>query len=91
MNQETKTIDITPVGCQTPEGSEKVEATMKACEITAAELANATMQFCNEHGPDVLDCMEMYLEACEDFRHLITLSQDRAKAIEAFLRAVAGR
>jgi hypothetical protein len=78
---EPETIDITPVGCQTPEGNARVNAAMKAFEEAREEVARlATM---------------LHKDGCFDdssvFDELRAAIEERFEAENAFLRAVAGR
>jgi hypothetical protein len=85
------TIDITPVGCQTPEGAARVAKAMKEFEDSAASLANASMEFFDTHEKDILHCMTMYEDVADDVHQIRALIGARRRKQEAFLRAVAGR
>jgi hypothetical protein len=87
----TMTIDITPVGCQTPEGAARVAKAMKEFEDSAASLANASIEFFDTHEKDILHCMTMYEGVAEDVHQIRALIGARRRKQGAFLRAVAGR
>ncbi len=88
---QTGTIDITPESLKTSEGAAKVTGALKAWEETHAEVANLAAQFVSTHGADMLHCMEMYQDACEDFWELRTAIEARAQKQDDFLRALANR
>ena len=87
----TTTIDITPVGCQTPEGAARVAKAMKEFEDSAAALANASIEFFDTHEENILHCMTMYEGVAEDVHQIRALIGARRRKQDAFLRAVAGR
>src|ERR1035438_4055031 len=65
---EVLTIDITPVGCTTPEGNAKVAKAIKDFDDTSAALANTATEFFDTHESDILHAMEMYPGVAEDVR-----------------------
>lgn len=82
---KTGTIDITPVGCQTPEGNARVAKAMKAFDDSSAEVANKATEFLRE----LLLEVKIPNALADDLKEL-TAAINRRKAIqEAFLRAVA--
>jgi hypothetical protein len=85
------TIDITPVGCQTPEGAARVAKAIKEFEDSSASLANASIEFFDTHEEDILHCMTMYEGVAEDVHQIRALIGARRRKQDAFLRAVAGR
>jgi hypothetical protein len=87
----TKTIEFAPVGCETPEGAARVAKTMKEFEHSGAQLANATIEFFDDHEGELLDCMEMVGSVTEDIHQIRALIGARRRNQEAFLRAVNGR
>ena len=97
--QQAETIDITPVGCHTPEGAKAVAEAMKAFEDSAAALANATMQFLDEYQWDLKAAITSSRESSdftiaairEDLHQLEALAGGRKRAQERFLAAVAGQ
>jgi len=52
-------IDITPVGCQTPEGNAKVAKAVKEFDDAGAALANAAIEFFDNHASDITHAMEI--------------------------------
>jgi len=84
------TVDLTPVGLQTPEGSAKVASAIGEFEDSAAALANAAITFFDTHEEDILHCMEMYDGIADDVAEIRKLIVRRRKAQEAFLRSMAG-
>ena len=68
-------IDITPVGCSTPEGNARVAKAIKDFDDATAALANAAIEF---------------LDVSEDIHQLRALIGARNRKQEAFLAAVAG-
>ena len=63
---------------------------MKAFEDSAAELANATMQFLDEHKWELIRAFAPESAIREDLHQLEALAGGRKRAQERFLRAVAG-
>ena len=88
---EVLTIDITPVGCTTPEGNAKVAKAIKDFDDASAALANAAIEFFDTHESDFLHAMGMYPGVAEDVHQLRALIGARNRKQEAFLSAVAGR
>lgn len=94
---KTMTIDITPQGMKTPEGIARVNAATRAFEDSAAELANRTMYFLNEHSVLLQSLTrargfmdEQFSQFDEDLAELKRLAAHREKMQEAFLRSLAG-
>jgi hypothetical protein len=92
-----RTIDITPVGCQTPEGVARVNAAKEAFENATAEVANAATQLLVDWRPTLLDGLNNPLitqegrdALFEDLHQLDALIDTRRRKQEEFLRAVAG-
>lgn len=83
-------IDLTPVGCTTPEGQARVTASLKAFEDSGATLANAAIQFVDHYRSDILDALGTVPGLREDFRELTNLIDARRRKQEEFMRAVAG-
>jgi len=74
-----ETIDLTPVGCQTPEGNARVNTAMRALDNATVEVANTAEQY-------IANGREL-----QGYRDLCKAIEERQDAQEAFLRAVAGR
>ena len=88
MNQEQpKTIDLTPRGCQTPEGNARVAKALDEWNASAHQVANLAAQFLDDAGPYLKFPAEDFGEA---FGELETAITDRAAKQEEFLRAMAG-
>jgi hypothetical protein len=83
-------IDITPVGCSTPEGNARVAKAIKDFDDATAALANAAIEFLDTHEEDILHAMEMYEDVSEDIHQLRALIGARNRKQGAFLAAVAG-
>jgi S-ribosylhomocysteine lyase LuxS involved in autoinducer biosynthesis len=84
-----QTIDITPVGCQTPEGNARVLAAQQEWDSATHLLANTLKELLDSgitlHRPD-------YNPPDRESMHQINaLIGARDRKQEAFLRAVAGR
>ena len=86
-----RTIDITPRGLTTPEGIARVNNATREFESSAAELANAAIQFFNQYEEHILHCMEMYEGVKDDVTEIRALIDARLEKQEAFLRALAGQ
>ena len=85
MSNQARTVDITPVGMQTPEGAKNVQRTMDEWHRMKAELANEASTLIHTAGDmSAVEVREALLE-------LQPLADKMAAAQEAFLRAVAGR
>jgi hypothetical protein len=93
--RHTDTIDITPGGCQTPEGNAKVNAAMKVFEESREEVARlATALLKNGTIVDMMRSVLVAQDEQEAIDYLDSLTdavETRLKAEEAFLCAVAGR
>ena len=78
----SETIDITPVGLQTPEGQKRVAEAQEEWNASAHALANAVTEL-NWNRPD---------EFTKDETHqILALIGARNRKQEEFLRAVAGK
>jgi hypothetical protein len=88
---EVLTVDITPVGCTTPEGNAKVAKAIKDFDDAGAALANAAIEFFDTHESDLLHAMEMYPGIADDIHQIRALIGARNRKQDAFLSAVAGR
>ena len=76
-----QTIDITPVGCQTPEGRKRVEDAQREWDSATHALANVTKEIMTSKGG-----IKPY-----EIQRLLDLSAARDRKQEAFLRAVIGQ
>jgi hypothetical protein len=74
-------IDITPVGCQTPEGVKRIQDAQQEWESATHLLANAVKEIMEDDQKPTPD----------DIHQLRVLIGARDRKQEAFLRAVAGR
>ena len=92
-SNKTFTIDITPEGCKTPEGVEKVNTAMKAFQESREEVARLATLLVNQHKDDIKRQLKVSGEdeALDAFRDLIEAVDTRLEAQDAFLRAVVGR
>ena len=81
MTEEVKTIDLTPVGCQTPEGVKRVQDSQQEWDSATHLLANAVKEIMEDDQKPTPD----------DIHQLRVLIGARDRKQEAFLRAVAGR
>ncbi len=79
-------IDLTPVGCQTPEGSERVRKAQQEWDDATHELANTLKRVIDE----VFDRDTDKIARAEYYSDLQTLIGIRESKQDAFLRAVAG-
>lgn len=77
------TIDVTPRGCQTPEGNAHCEAALEAWRSWDAQIVN--------HLSELLVGTEVESLTAEDVYVLRGLLVTRYAKQEAFVRAVAGR
>ena len=77
------TIDITPVGCSTPEGAARVQNAMREFADATANVANEADQILDYHDQDDLGPQEW--QVLRDLLGTRRLKQD------ALLKAVAGR
>jgi hypothetical protein len=90
------TVDLTPRGCTTPEGRARVLVAQQAFDDSAAALANAAMEFFDNHGNLVMEAIRGVEDAAlrkelrKQFSGVTALMTARLRAQEAFLRAVAG-
>jgi hypothetical protein len=77
------TIDITPVGCSTPEGAARVQNAMREFADATANVANEADQILDYHDQDDLGPQEW--QVLRDLLAVRRVKQD------ALLNAVAGR
>jgi hypothetical protein len=89
------TVDITPVGCQTPEGVERVTKTLQAWEDSRVEFANTAVQFFSEHRDYLTALLKAFgpvaAPVLADMKEVIALGRTMVSDQEEFLLAVAGR
>ena len=81
QSTEGETIDITPVGCQTPEGVKRVSDAQQEWDSATHLLANTLKEIMDDDEKPTTD----------DIQQLRALIGARDRKQEAFLRAVAGR
>jgi hypothetical protein len=92
VTESTRSIDITPVGLSTPEGSERVNAALKAWEESHVRVANEASQFITKYS----DYIEAAMVRAEDpdsvaeYKELWTVMCERERLQNEFLRAMAG-
>ncbi len=93
QSTEVETIDITPESLKTPDGIAKVNAAMEAYRESREAIAHLATVFVMQHKSEVSHGLRKagYDYILDDLRELVTAVDDRRKAEEAFLRAVAGR
>lgn len=90
---KTTTINITPEGCKTPEGIERVNKALEAKDSAAYDVTNRTINLLKECG-DILekqlakDDDEYAKEQYDELKEAIKTYQD---ATEEFLYAISGR
>ena len=95
------TIDITPVGLQTPEGQKRVAEAQQEWDSATHLLANVLGEFISEHSEGILKAVD-YLSSVddsqinsdavtEDLHQLKALIGARDRKQEKFLRAVSGK
>lgn len=93
-NPAPKYIDVTPRGCMTPEGNERVSRTMKEWENTHAEVANALTRFYERWSGHLNVSFFMLPQEAEELKddkaEIEELLKDRALKQDRFLKAVAG-
>jgi hypothetical protein len=82
-----ETIDLTPVGCQTPEGNARVLQAQQEWDSATHELANTLKRVIDE----VFDRDTDKIARAEYYSELQTLIGIREVKQEAFLRAVCGQ
>ena len=75
-------IDITPVGCQTPEGNARVNQVLQRIDQTSRRVADAAQRYVKAFDA------ESQTSELDELRAAI---QERQSAYTEFLRAVAGR
>ena len=80
-NSKAETIDITPVGCQTPEGVKRVSDAQQEWDSATHLLANTLKEIMDDDEKPTTD----------DIQQLRALIGARDRKQEAFLRAVAGK
>lgn len=85
--QPLETIDITPVGCQTPEGNAKVNAAKDEWDSATHAVANAIKECID----DLFDRNLDKITHAELYSELQTLIGIKDVKQEAFLRAISGR
>ena len=81
QSTEVETIDITPVGCQTPEGQSRVQIAHQEWDDATHALANTLKEIMDDDEKPTTD----------DIQQLRALIGARDRKQEAFLRAVAGK
>lgn len=87
-----ESINLTPVGLQTPEGEQRVARALKAFEESHPTVANLATVFLHRYGGEI----KQYFirrddtDAAEEFGELYTAILERDRTQEEFLRAVAG-
>jgi hypothetical protein len=79
-----ETIDITPVGCQTPEGNERVNRAMRVCDMTTVTVAELATQMV-----ETLEANQSYASA--KFDAIKAAIKARKDAYENLLKTVSGR
>lgn len=91
------TIDITPAGCQTPEGIARVNKAMREFDDATAEVANAATRFFDDHRLTLVEvaggvsiCEDDRIALKDDLRQLQAIIGTRRPKQEALLRAIAG-
>ena len=86
-------MDLTPRGCETPEGVARVNKAMEAFESSHVVVANEATAFLRKYK----DYIEAAMVQCPDpdsvadYRELEQAVAGRGEAQDAFLRAVAGQ
>lgn len=89
-----KTIDITPVGCKTPEGVKRVNEAMNAWQSYQADVANDAAALLKEFGPGLTLKPGGYGEE-PVLQAVLEELGERVKAMlkaqDEFLKALAGR
>ena len=82
MDSNTRTIDITPAGCTTPEGNARVTKALDEFNGSAHTVANL--------AASMMDARRNGTLTSEDLDELQEAIEARRNAQESFLRAVAG-
>lgn len=90
---DTIKIDITPVGCSTPEGVERVNKAMAAFEASHANVANNCSAFIMKYADEIKAAVVRSddEDVVEDYKEMVRSIEERRKLQDEFLRAVAGR
>ena len=93
---KAKTIDLTPVGCQTEDGCQRVAKTQKEWDDATYALANACREFFDTHEGNLLEAMDDFEETHDiegfrdDLHQIRALIGAQNRKQDRFLRAVAG-
>ena len=90
-NSKAETIDITPVGCQTPEGNARVLQAHQEWDSATHLLANTVKQFFDAFEDPIRGLFLVDASLCEELHQLRALIGARDRKQEAFLRAVCGQ
>lgn len=88
-----RTINLTPVGLQTPEGCARATKAQDAFNGSAHEVANAAAMLVTMCGEAIVDAMKNDFEAeqfAEYWDELQQAIETRRRAQEEFLRSIAG-
>ena len=91
QEQETFTIDVTPVGMKTPEGVARVNEALRAKEDATYNVANQTVHFLRACGNLVESALVGDDDAKEQYEELQDAVKQYQAATEAFLQALVGR
>jgi hypothetical protein len=84
QDKPLETIDLTPVGCQTPEGNEQVNRAMRVCDMTTVTVAELATQMV-----ETLEANQSFASA--KFDALKAAIKARKDAYENLLKSVSGR
>lgn len=85
------TIDLTPKGCETMEGCERVRKAMTDFENATAVVANEAETFLDSYGTEIAGMVRgNNPELIENINELNAAMENRRRKQEAFLRAIAG-
>ena len=91
---ESNTITLLPRGCETQEGTIRVNKALEAFDASHVVVANAATAFLREHGKTIRALLRRdgdEAEAAESFKELEEAVASRGEAQDEFLRAVAGQ
>jgi hypothetical protein len=90
---EPQYIDITPVGCKTPEGAARVNAAMRVVEELSARVASQARYLVDNFETEIIAALTATgdPEAVICFKDLIVDVRERSNALDELLIAVCGR
>jgi hypothetical protein len=80
-------FDLTPIGCQTPEGAKRVNDTLDEWGHIQAAVANTAASFVTEYEYE----LSLIPNAAEDLAELKARIREMNRLQDRFLRALAGR